>query len=90
MRLCYGFVVAAAVTVCQLGENMSATPMAPPVFFQPLSSCFAYPGFNEQCRQCEQDWGNTTGVVSRMKSSTGGPSIGHTYIYTYIHTYSRY
>ena len=29
--------------------NMSAAPMAPRVFFQPLSLCLAYPGFSEQC-----------------------------------------
>ena len=33
---------------------MSAVPMAPHVFFQPLSSNLAYPGFNEQCGHCEQ------------------------------------
>ena len=27
------------------------------IFFQPLSSHLAYPGFSEQCRQCEQ-WDN--------------------------------
>ena len=52
--LCYG--------CCAHQEriNVSAVPMAPRVFFQPLSSSFAYPGFNKQCEQqknwhCEQD-----------------------------------
>ena len=31
--------------------NVSQVPMAPQVFFQPLSSCLAYPGFSEQCEQ---------------------------------------
>lgn len=30
-------------------------PTAPRVFFQHLSSRLAYPGFNEQYRQCEQE-----------------------------------
>ena len=34
--------------------NVSQVPMAPQVFFQPLSSCLAYPGFSEQCGQCEK------------------------------------
>ena len=29
-------------------------PTAPQVFFQPLSSHLAYPGFSKQCGQCEQ------------------------------------
>ena len=53
-RLCYGF------HSSQERINVSAVPMAPRVFFQPLSSSFAYPGFNKQCEQqknwhCEQD-----------------------------------
>ena len=40
---------------CQPGEsNLSAVPVAPCVFFPPLSSHFAYAGFNEQRRPCEQ------------------------------------
>ena len=34
--------------------HVSAVPMAPQVFFQPLSSCLAYPGLSQQCRQCKQ------------------------------------
>ena len=34
--------------------NVSAFPMAPRIFFWPLSSHLAYPGFSEQCAQCEQ------------------------------------
>ena len=30
---------------------MSAVPMDPCIFFQPLSSCLAYRGFSEQCEQ---------------------------------------
>ena len=47
-RLCYG---------CQASQErikLSSVPMAPQVFFQPLSLCLAYPGFSEQCGQCEQ------------------------------------
>ena len=64
---CYGYVMAVATAAasarreavfqlpCQPGENnLSAVPVAPCVFFLPLSSHFAYAGFNEQCRQCEQ------------------------------------
>ena len=35
---------------------MSAVPMPPGVSFQPLSLCLAYPRFNKQCRQCEQQY----------------------------------
>ena len=48
-RLCYG---------CRASQeriNVSAVPMAPWVFFQPLSSSFAYPGFSEQCEQ-QKNW----------------------------------
>ena len=31
--------------------NVSAVPMAPHIFFQPLSSSLAYPEFSEQCEQ---------------------------------------
>ena len=34
---------------------MSAVPMAPQVFFQPLSSCLAYCVFIEQCEQ-QYNW----------------------------------
>ena len=34
--------------------NMSVVPVAPQVSLEPLSSCLAYPGFSEQCGQCEQ------------------------------------
>ena len=34
--------------------EVSAVPMAPPVFFQPLSPCLDYPGLSKQCAQCEQ------------------------------------
>jgi len=34
---------------------MSAVPMAPQVFFQPLSSCFAYHVFIKQCEQ-QYNW----------------------------------
>ena len=36
-------------------RKVSAVPMAPCVFFQPLSSNLAYPGFSKQCGECEQD-----------------------------------
>ena len=47
-RLCYG---------CRASQeriNMSAVPIAPGVFFQPVSSCLAYPWFSEQWEECEQ------------------------------------
>ena len=47
-RLCYG----AGASPERI--NMSAVPMPPGVSFQPLSLCLAYPGFNKQCRECEQ------------------------------------
>ena len=34
--------------------NVSAVPMAPWIFFQPLSLHLAYPGFSKQCEQHEQ------------------------------------
>ena len=46
-KLCYG---------CHASQetiSMSAVPMALQVFFQPLSSCLAYPGFSEQCEQTD-------------------------------------
>ena len=36
--------------------NVSAFPMAPRIFFWPLSSPLAYPAFSEQCGQCEQQY----------------------------------
>ena len=63
----YGYVMAAATDAALARErlyygchasqekiNVSQVPMAPQVFFQPLSSCLAYPGFSEQCGQCEK------------------------------------
>ena len=47
-RGCYG------CCASQESINVSAVPMAPQVFFQPLSSRLAYPEFNKQCEQCEQ------------------------------------
>ena len=38
--------------------NMSAVPIAPHMFFQPLSSHLAYPGFSKQC------------ITNRMKSNS--------------------
>ena len=46
--LCYG---------CHASQeriNVSAVAIAPWVSFQSLSSCFAYPGFREECGQQEQ------------------------------------
>ena len=34
--------------------NVSAVPMTPPVFFQPLSSLLAYSGFTKYCGKCEK------------------------------------
>ena len=34
--------------------NGSSVPMAPHILFQTLSSSLVYPGFSEQCTQCEQ------------------------------------
>ena len=47
-RLCY------ACHARQERINVSEVPMAFHVFFQPLSSNLAYPGFNEQCGHFEQ------------------------------------
>ena len=44
----YGYAMAAE-------NNVSAFPMAPWVFFQPLSSSLAYPGLNKQCEQ-QDNW----------------------------------
>ena len=65
--LCYGYVMAVATAAESAGErlcygrhasqeriNLSAVPTAPRVFFQPLSSSLAYPGFSKQCKQCER------------------------------------
>lgn len=47
-RLCYG------CCTSQGRINVSTVPTAPRAFFQPLSSCLAYPGFSERRGQCEQ------------------------------------
>ena len=47
-RQCYGSLAS------QERMEVSAVPMAPPVFFQPLSPCLDYPGLSKQCAQCEQ------------------------------------
>ena len=65
--LCYGYVMAVAMAAASAGreamlqlprqpgeDNVSVVPMAPRVFFQPLSLCLAYPGFSKQCGQREQ------------------------------------
>ena len=44
-RLCYG------CCTSQGRINVSTVPTAPRAFFQPLSSCLAYPGFHQQCEQ---------------------------------------
>ena len=48
-RNCYG------CHASQKRISMSAVPMALQVFFQPLSSCLAYPEFSEQCEQ-KDNW----------------------------------
>ena len=48
-RNCYG------CHASQKRIRMSAVPMALQVFFQPLSSCLAYPEFSEQCEQ-KDNW----------------------------------
>ena len=64
MQLCYIMAASMATAsngreavlwlLCQPGENKhSAVPMTH-ISFQPVSSSLAYPGFNKQCRQCEQ------------------------------------
>lgn len=41
--------------LCQPAESkLSAVPTALHISFQPLRSCLAYPGFNEQRAQCYQ------------------------------------
>ena len=35
--------------------DVPAGPMTPHIFFQPLSSCLAYPGFSKQCEQ-QDNW----------------------------------
>ena len=52
----YGYLMVMLWLLCQPGENnVSAFPMAPWVFFQPLSSSLAYPGLNKQCEQ-QDNW----------------------------------
>jgi len=59
--LCYGYVMASVMLWLQPGErllygccasqegiNASAVPMAPRIFFQPLSLHLAYSGFSRQ------------------------------------------
>ena len=60
--------------VSQESINMSAVPMAPPVSFQLLRSCLAYPGFNEPHGQheprgnwrCEKDQQHNCRVTCLM------------------------
>ena len=40
-----------AVVPVRREKNVSAVPMAPHIFSQPLSSCLAYHGFSKQCPQ---------------------------------------
>ena len=47
-RLCYGR------PASQEKKNVSAVPMAPLIFFQPLSLSLAFPGFIKQWKECEQ------------------------------------
>ena len=64
----YGYLVVMLELLCQPGKrlcygccasqeriNVSAFPMAPRVFFQPLSLSLAYPGFSEQCEH-QDNW----------------------------------
>ena len=46
---------------------MPIIPTVPCVFFQSFSSHLAYPGFTEQCRQCEQQ--------DSLESDSGGVSL---------------
>ena len=46
--LCYG------CCLSQARINVSANLMAPCIFFQPLNSSLAYPGFSKPYEQCEQ------------------------------------
>ena len=51
--LCYVYCCSCCASLKR--TNVSAFPMAPRIFW-PLSSHLAYPGFNEQCGQCEQQY----------------------------------
>ena len=43
-----GYAMAAATAAASKERiNVSAVPLAPPISFQPLSLCLAYPGFSE-------------------------------------------
>ena len=48
-RVCYGY------RASQERINLSPVPSAPRIFFQPLISCLAYPGFSKQCEQ-QDNW----------------------------------
>ena len=50
--ICYGCCNSCCISQDRI--NVSAVPVAPQVFFQPLSSRLAYPEFNKQSKQCEQ------------------------------------
>ena len=55
--LCYAVVCCYGCYASQKRIDVSAAPMAPWISFQSLSLHLAYPGFSEQCGQCEQ-WDN--------------------------------
>ena len=66
--------------------DVSAVPMAPRVYFQPLSSCIAYPGFSEQCeqrnnwyREQDQQYGCKARAVAMilLYITTLTPSLSH-------------
>ena len=48
---CVMYVCCCGCRVSQERINVSAVPMDPRIFFQPLSSRLAYHGFSEQCEQ---------------------------------------
>ena len=51
-----GYAMAAAMAAASKERiNVSAVPLAPPISFQPLSLCLAYPGFSKRCRQCDTE-----------------------------------
>ena len=47
VRLCDVMAAAAAAASARRELKVSAVPTAPCIFFQPLSSCLAYPGFKD-------------------------------------------
>ena len=68
VRLCYD--------CCPEMRNVSAVPMAPGVFFQPISLHFVYHGFDDQCPQWD--------TVRQLASGTGWRATHiHIYIYSY-------